>query len=177
MGSGVYKSTLFWNQSLNTHFQRSILTQIGFSSNLMVSGTAEQLDKSSWPSQILIVCRLGKGLTTPETQTLHQLQTGTRGSKPHPYDAYSTRPVLCFRSASLVRICHLIYSIISQNKVSKVSKCVILTKYGYFSCHRYKPANHPEFACIFSELATLYVVLVVPKPSEGGYKGLFCFEK
>ena len=38
----------------------------------MASGTAWQLDKSSWPSQILIVCRLGKGLTTPETQTTHQ---------------------------------------------------------------------------------------------------------
>ena len=39
-----YKSGLFfWNQSFisqNTHFQRSILTQIGFSSNLMASGTA-----------------------------------------------------------------------------------------------------------------------------------------
>ena len=33
----------FWNQSFisqNTHFQRSILTHIGFSSNLMASGTA-----------------------------------------------------------------------------------------------------------------------------------------
>ena len=33
----------FWNQSFisqNTHFQRSILTQIGLSSNLMASGTA-----------------------------------------------------------------------------------------------------------------------------------------
>ena len=33
----------FWNQSFiskNTHFERSILTQIGFSSNLMASGTA-----------------------------------------------------------------------------------------------------------------------------------------
>ena len=33
----------FWNQSFisqNTHFQRSILTQIGFSSNLMASGIA-----------------------------------------------------------------------------------------------------------------------------------------
>ena len=40
---GVHKSTLFWNQyfiSQNTHFQRSILTQIGFSSNSMASGTA-----------------------------------------------------------------------------------------------------------------------------------------
>ena len=40
----VYKSGLFfWNQSFiskNTHFERSILTQIGFSSNLMASGTA-----------------------------------------------------------------------------------------------------------------------------------------
>ena len=33
----------FWNQSFisqNTHFQRSIVTQIGFSSNLMASGIA-----------------------------------------------------------------------------------------------------------------------------------------
>ena len=34
-----------------------------------------------------------------------------------------------------------------------------------------------HFACIFRELATLYVVLVVPELSEGGYKGLFCSEK
>ena len=47
IGRGVYiycKSALFfWNQSFishNTHFQRSILTQIGFSSNLMASGIA-----------------------------------------------------------------------------------------------------------------------------------------
>ena len=33
-----------------------------------------------------------------------------------------------------------------------------------------------HFACVFSELATLYVVLVVLELSEGGYKGLFCFE-
>ena len=32
-------------------------------------------------------------------------------------------------------------------------------------------------SCIFSELATLQVVLVVSELSEGGYKGLFCFEK
>ena len=32
--------------SKNTHFQKSILTQEGFSSNLMVSSTALQLDKS-----------------------------------------------------------------------------------------------------------------------------------
>ena len=62
--------TFFWNQSFiskNTHFEMSILTQIGFSSNLMASGTVQQLDKSSWPSQIPIVCRLGKGSPTPET--------------------------------------------------------------------------------------------------------------
>ena len=35
--------------SQNTHFQSSILTQIGFSSNLMASDTAQKLDKSSWP--------------------------------------------------------------------------------------------------------------------------------
>ena len=33
--------------------------------------TLQQLDKSLWPSQILLVCHLGKGLTTPETQTLY----------------------------------------------------------------------------------------------------------
>ena len=62
--------TFFWNQSFiskNTHFEMSILTQIGFSSNLMASGTVQQLDKSSWPSQIPIVCRLGKGSPIPET--------------------------------------------------------------------------------------------------------------
>ena len=32
--------------------------------HLMVSSTTLQLDKSSWPLQILLVCRLGKGLTT-----------------------------------------------------------------------------------------------------------------
>ena len=60
--------TFFWNQSLiskNTHFEMSIL--IGFSSNLMASGTVQQLDKSSWPSQIPIVCCLGKGSPMPET--------------------------------------------------------------------------------------------------------------
>ena len=36
----------------------------------MASSTTLQLDKSSWPSQILLVCRLGKGWTTQETQTL-----------------------------------------------------------------------------------------------------------
>ena len=62
--------TFFWNQSFiskNTHFEMSILTQIGFSSNLMASGTVQQLDKSSWPSQIPIVCCLGKGSPMPET--------------------------------------------------------------------------------------------------------------
>ena len=47
IGRGVYIYyyclDFFWNQSFiskNTHFERSILTQIGFSSNLMASGTA-----------------------------------------------------------------------------------------------------------------------------------------
>ena len=49
IGRGVYillyiiSLHFFWNQSFisqNTHFQRSILTEIGFSSNLMASGTA-----------------------------------------------------------------------------------------------------------------------------------------
>ena len=34
----------------NTHFQKSISTQEGFSSNLMASSTALQLGKSLWPS-------------------------------------------------------------------------------------------------------------------------------
>ena len=43
IGRGVCCLHFFWNQtfiSQNTHFQRSMLTQIGFSSNLMASGTA-----------------------------------------------------------------------------------------------------------------------------------------
>ena len=44
----------------------------------MASSTAYELGKSSWPSQILLVCRLGTGSASSETQTL------TR-SKPHPY--------------------------------------------------------------------------------------------
>ena len=66
----IYCLDFFWNQSFiskNTHFEMSILTQIGFSSNLMASGTVQQLDKSSWPSQISIVCPLGKGSPMPET--------------------------------------------------------------------------------------------------------------
>ena len=66
----IYCLDFFWNQSFiskNTHFEMSILTQIGFSSNLMASGTVQQLDKSSWSLQIPIVCRLGKGSPMPET--------------------------------------------------------------------------------------------------------------
>ena len=66
----IYCLDFFWNQSFiskNTHFEMSIRTQIGFSSNLMASGTVQQLDKSSWPSQIPIVCHLGKGSPMPET--------------------------------------------------------------------------------------------------------------
>ena len=36
----------------------------------MASSIALQLCKSSWPSQILLVYRLGKASTTPETRTL-----------------------------------------------------------------------------------------------------------
>ena len=39
----------------------------GFSTNLMAT---LQLGKSSWHSQILLVCCLGKGSATPERQTL-----------------------------------------------------------------------------------------------------------
>ena len=58
----------------NTHFQKSILTQEGFSSNLRASSTTLQLDQFLWPSQILLVCiySLGKGSATPDTR---QLQT------------------------------------------------------------------------------------------------------
>ena len=66
----ILSGLFFWNQSFiskNTHFEMSILTQIGFSSNLMASGTVQQLNKSSWPLQIPIVCRLGKGSPMPET--------------------------------------------------------------------------------------------------------------
>ena len=45
IGRGVYYILYYISAKLfsifqNTHFQRSILTQIGFSSNLMASGTA-----------------------------------------------------------------------------------------------------------------------------------------
>ena len=49
----------------------------------MASSTAYELGKSSWPSQILLICRLGTGSTSSETQTL------TR-SKPHPYGIADT---------------------------------------------------------------------------------------
>ena len=72
----IYRN--FFQNSKNTHFQKSISTQEGFSSNSMASSTTYELGKSSWPSQILLVCRLGTGSASSETQTL------TR-SKPHPY--------------------------------------------------------------------------------------------
>ena len=53
---------------------KSILTQEGFSLNLMASSTTLQLDKSSWPSQILLVCCLGERIGN----------TTNTGSKPHP---------------------------------------------------------------------------------------------
>ena len=67
-----------------THFQKSILRQEGFS-NLMASSTTLQLDKSLWPSQILLVC---KGSATPETQTLpapNHTPYGTRYMVEHAY--------------------------------------------------------------------------------------------
>ena len=51
-------------------FKLSLSEVHGFSSNLMASSTALLLGKSSWPSQILLVYRLGKASTTPETPTL-----------------------------------------------------------------------------------------------------------
>ena len=53
IGRGVYiiiyilLSALFWNQTFifqNTHFQRSILTQIGFSSNLTLLDSVASTD-------------------------------------------------------------------------------------------------------------------------------------
>ena len=67
--------------------QKSIFTQEGFSSNLMVSSTTLQLDKSLWPSQILLVCRSGRGSVTPETD-----QTQTTQTVEH---AYSTTTLHC----------------------------------------------------------------------------------
>ena len=64
--SGLFFGTNLLSPKILT-FEMSILTQIGFSSNLMASGIVQQLDKSSWPSQIPIVCRLGKGSPMPET--------------------------------------------------------------------------------------------------------------
>ena len=54
-----------------THFQKSILTQKGFSLNLMAfcSLTSKSQIFKSMPQILLLVCLLGKGLTTPETQT------------------------------------------------------------------------------------------------------------
>ena len=46
----------------------------------MASSTALQLDKSSWPLQILLVYRLGIASTTPETQTRN---TNIASSKYH----------------------------------------------------------------------------------------------
>ena len=65
----------------------SILTQEGFSSNLMASSTTLQLGKFSWSSQILLVCHSGKASATLETQT-------SPSSKPHPLDIRLNTPTL-----------------------------------------------------------------------------------
>ena len=77
----------------------SILTQEGFSLNLMTSSTALQLNKSSWPSQILLVYLfLGKALPTPETQTLPAPSHTPYSSRYTVEHAYSTSAlVLCLR--------------------------------------------------------------------------------
>ena len=85
IGRGVYnyiviylqkKIRTFFLSFKNTHFQTPISTQEGFSSNLIASCMPWQLQKPSCPVQILLVCRLGTGSASSETQTL------TR-SKPH----------------------------------------------------------------------------------------------
>ena len=59
-------------------------------------------------------------------------------------------------------------AIISQNKLSKVSYVILLTSHvmSSYILHAFLVSwQHCRF------------VLVVPEFSEGGYKGLFCFEK
>ena len=62
-------------------------------------------------------------------------------------------------------------AIISQNKVSKVSKCIILPKYGYFSCHGYRPVNHPVFACIFGNTVGSFSCTRALRQSQGRVQG------
>ena len=66
----------FWNQSFisqNTHFQRLAGSEVSSSTSLRGQ----------------IVCSLGKGLTMPETQTLHQCS-----SKPYQNQRLQTTPRL-----------------------------------------------------------------------------------
>ena len=60
----------------------------------MASSTAFQLGKSSWPSQILLVYRLGKASTTPETQTLsapNHTPFGSRYTVEHAYQRIASQ--------------------------------------------------------------------------------------
>ena len=54
------------------------------------SSTSLQLGKSSWPSQILLVYRLGKASTTPETQTLPAPNHTPFGSRYMPTSLHSS---------------------------------------------------------------------------------------
>ena len=49
----------------------------------MASSAALQMDKFSWPSQILLVYRLGKASTTPETPTPNHNPSGSRYTVEH----------------------------------------------------------------------------------------------
>ena len=62
---GLYNSVCKKKSLSEVHFNTGRLLL-----EFMVSSIALQLGTSSWPSQILLVYRLGKASTTPETQTL-----------------------------------------------------------------------------------------------------------
>ena len=69
---------IFETQKILTfrYIANPITTQEGFSSNLMASSTTLQLGKSSWPSQILSVYRLGEASRHKhcQIQTTHTLR-------------------------------------------------------------------------------------------------------
>ena len=64
------------------------LTQEGFSLNLMASSTTLQLGKSWWPSQILLMCRFGKGSANCQLQTTPTTVLDIRLNTPIPYVLY-----------------------------------------------------------------------------------------
>ena len=84
LGLDYIVSAKKFQSSKNTHFQKFISTQEGFSSNSMASSTAYELGKSSWPSQILLVCCLGNVCASddadPVTRSKPRLNTPTRSS-------------------------------------------------------------------------------------------------